>query len=219
MAEKLQNPKSEIALHPPTYVEIKISSSLFIFKISPWKRQGVSFGGESIDSARKCIKKICEYKCRIFFRVLVVAHLTYLQWPFKVQFFLQLATSEDPIVDHFFHFNKRVLSGHELSKKNWPWKFTVSGSNEQGRIYEKKIPHFCLQIFYNKVSIHFQISPVSFPSSCCAWFRCFSLWISWAPPVDLCTALFWWKSEPEKSLSQRNLVSSKSTIKKKKKLL
>ncbi len=39
----------------------------------------------------------------------------------------------------FFCFNKRVLSGHELSKKIWPWKVTVSRSNEQGRICEKNL--------------------------------------------------------------------------------
>ncbi len=35
---------------------------------------------------------------------------------------------------HFFRFDKRGLSGHGLSKKVWPWKVTVSRSNEQGRI-------------------------------------------------------------------------------------
>ena len=39
---------------------------------------------------------------------------------------------------HFFHFNERVLSGHELSKNVWPWKVTVSRSNEQWWICPKK---------------------------------------------------------------------------------
>ena len=44
----------------------------------------------------------------------------------------------------FFHFHKRFLSGHELSKKVWPWKVNVSRSNEHGRICPKKSDTFIL---------------------------------------------------------------------------
>ncbi len=40
-------------------------------------------------------KQIREYFFHTFFRIIVLAHLTYLHWPFKVKLFWQFMTTED----------------------------------------------------------------------------------------------------------------------------
>ncbi len=49
------------------------------------------------------------------------------------------------VLDHRGPFHERALGGHDLSKKVWPWKVTVSRSNEHGRICPKKSDVFILR--------------------------------------------------------------------------
>ena len=57
-----------------------------------------------------------------------------------------------PSQHNFFHFDKRVLSGHELSKKVRPWKVTVSRSNEQRRIWQKNLTFLFCDLLLKKTS-------------------------------------------------------------------
>ena len=125
--------------------------------------------------------------------MLASAPLTHLEWPSKVKFFLVVFDHRGP----FFRFDKRVLSGHGLSKKVWPWKVTVSRSNEQGRICPKKsdvfIPrsltiestvncnfapplfYILLQsiLFYNLLMISSQFVQLSVIERCHRYFCCY----------------------------------------------
>ena len=63
-------------------------------------------------------EQIGEYKCRIFTEKLALAYLTYLQSPYKVKFCWQSLTTKDPS-------DKRVIGGHELSKKSITLRMSV----------------------------------------------------------------------------------------------
>ncbi len=52
------------------------------------------------------------------------------------------------IATEIFPYDKRILGGHELSKKVWPWKVTVSRSNGHWTKTRKKIRNIFSVICY-----------------------------------------------------------------------
>ncbi len=104
---------------PPLCCNIKFFSPSSVFKYS------VSLHLH-IKSQNGSAKNISDFFSREIFSLLM--------WPFKVNFFFDSSCPQGP----FCQKGSRVLGGHERSKRNWPWKCTVSRSYKLGPTFQEK---------------------------------------------------------------------------------